>query len=611
MSAKQEAGTGERREFRMHKNLLWSVVQSQAGTLSKAILEGVMNSVDAGASFCRIEITRDTLKIVDDGKGFTSRKEIEDFFEQFGTPHQEGDATFGFYRMGRGQLMSFCTNRWRSGNFLMDVNIRDNGLEYDLHTLPEYVAGCEIDCALYDKLEASALIRLIDELRELCKYAPIKVLVNKERISKDLSSIKWTDEDENAYYLIRDSARAMEVFNLGVLVRSYWSGEFGTTGIVVSKKQLKVNFARNDVLVQKCEVFKAISQKLRSYAKKEASKKPKNNEAFRQMMMEKMMTGAFDTLGEFVEAVREAKVITDYSGKHFSLEGLLHQVRGRGGSLVAAEEHSIKADKVQQGRLALVVDPKTMQRARNLSLPEILTRIESNLSTFMQGNPRAATYMLETFERLQAAIVDLEVVGALIDESMKIIEPEQYTKEERLLLGVLQRLSYQFYGATGSRGERKLGIMESESYDGVTDGKKMVLLNRKFMQIGGSAGAVFKAFDALKSLLLHEYLHDSDDSSGHGHPAEFYERFHDILANDQRTQWFVYEAARLYLAARRKAGARMRAGDLHSLDVLLIEDIGNIEGITEAEWNEAKASIDSTATERSAVEEEPSLELAN
>jgi hypothetical protein len=36
--------------FKMHPKLLLDVIQRQAGTLSKAILEGVMNAVDAGAT---------------------------------------------------------------------------------------------------------------------------------------------------------------------------------------------------------------------------------------------------------------------------------------------------------------------------------------------------------------------------------------------------------------------------------------------------------------------------------------------------------------------------------------------------------------------------------
>ena len=35
--------------FTMHPQLLYSVIQRQAGTLNKAILEGVMNGVDARA----------------------------------------------------------------------------------------------------------------------------------------------------------------------------------------------------------------------------------------------------------------------------------------------------------------------------------------------------------------------------------------------------------------------------------------------------------------------------------------------------------------------------------------------------------------------------------
>jgi len=611
MSQENQSQNGERRQFRMHKDLLWSVVQSQAGTLSKAILEGVMNSIDANSTYCKIEVNREKLSIVDDGKGFASRTEIEQFFEKFGTPHKKGDAVFGRYRMGRGQLMAFTENKWRSGNFSMTVNIRDLGLEYVLHTLPENAPGCSIACTLYDKLEPSGVIRLLDELRGLCKYAPIPVFINGERVSQDLSTIKWTDEDEYAYYMVRDSGRSMEVYNLGVFVKEFWRGEFGACGMVVSKRQLEVNFARNDVLANKCEVFKHISAKLRTFAKKSASEKPRNNEAFREMQMDKMLTGSFETRDEFVEAVRESKVITDYSGKHLSLEGLIRQVRTNGGALVSAEEHSIKADKVQQAKLAVVVDPKTMLRARNLSLLDIIKRIESNFRTFMEGDTQATMYMLDTFAELKDSVADLDVVGAMIDESFNIIEPAKYTKEERLVLGVLQRMSYYFVVATGQQESRKLGMFESEGHDGMTDGSRMILLNRKFVKIGGSAGNVLKAFDSLKSLMLHEYLHDSSDSTGHGHPAEFYERFHDILSDNGRMNDFSYDACRLYLAARRKAGAKMRGGDLQLLDTLLIEDIGNVEGLTEEQWNEAKDSRYSAEAEAQNEAEESELALTD
>ncbi len=95
----QGATDAERRSFRMDPALLWSVIKSQAGTLAKALLELVMNSIDAGASQVSITLTGTRLKVEDDGRGFQSRTEVTSWFETFGTPHKEGDARWGKFRM--------------------------------------------------------------------------------------------------------------------------------------------------------------------------------------------------------------------------------------------------------------------------------------------------------------------------------------------------------------------------------------------------------------------------------------------------------------------------------------------------------------------------------
>src|SRR5690606_17939145 len=114
----------ERRTLKMHPHLLWSVIHRQAGTIGKGILEGVMNSVDAGATRCDIILDREHFSIEDDGKGFASDQEIEDFFETFGTPHEEGDAKYGRFRMGRGQMMAFGMNVWHTNNYKMVVDLK-------------------------------------------------------------------------------------------------------------------------------------------------------------------------------------------------------------------------------------------------------------------------------------------------------------------------------------------------------------------------------------------------------------------------------------------------------------------------------------------------------
>ena len=93
-------GRPERREFRMDPALLWSVIESQAGSAEKALLEAIMNAVDAGATRCDITLSETGYSVQDDGGGFKSRDDIEQFFETFGTPHKDGDgAVYGTYRM--------------------------------------------------------------------------------------------------------------------------------------------------------------------------------------------------------------------------------------------------------------------------------------------------------------------------------------------------------------------------------------------------------------------------------------------------------------------------------------------------------------------------------
>ena len=135
----------EKRQFKMDDNLLYSVIKAQAGTPEKALMEAVMNCIDAGASRCEVALDENGYTVLDDGRGFTSRKEIEQFFETFGTPHNENDATYGKFRMGRGQLFAFSSTLWRSGIFSMEVDIKRDGLSYKLTENPKNLyKGCAI-----------------------------------------------------------------------------------------------------------------------------------------------------------------------------------------------------------------------------------------------------------------------------------------------------------------------------------------------------------------------------------------------------------------------------------------------------------------------------------
>ncbi len=140
------ASKKEQRRLTVHPHLIYDVITMQAGTLSKAIQEGVQNTFDAGATRCDVRLTSAQFTVTDDGKGFGSREEVEQFFEVFGLPHEptSGTQRFARFRMGRGQIFSFARTTYESDRFTMAVDIKNSGLDYELS---EYRVGSHNHCA--------------------------------------------------------------------------------------------------------------------------------------------------------------------------------------------------------------------------------------------------------------------------------------------------------------------------------------------------------------------------------------------------------------------------------------------------------------------------------
>lgn len=252
----------QRRSLKMHRKLLLDVIGRQAGSLDKAILEGVMNAVEAMAEAKlakpRVDIEFSEaaegkpahLRISDKGKGIRDEAEIEAFFETFGTPHTESEtAIWKQFRMGRGQLFNFGVNRWRTATFNLTVDVANWGLDYEFENDLEFVQGCVIDIDLYKNPVGngySSAEALKAAVKKQIEFMAVPVFFNGERLSTDPATLTWDDEDEYAYYLWARGAN-LTVFNLGALCKTIPASDAGVTGVVVSKQQLKINFARNDI----------------------------------------------------------------------------------------------------------------------------------------------------------------------------------------------------------------------------------------------------------------------------------------------------------------------------------------------------------------------------
>ena len=196
--SKMSAVATEKRTLKMHPKLLLDVIGRQAGSLDKAMLEGGMNAQEAinalkmSGGVCKdeniymtytktdnptSEVLEDGRKkgnlnrkivitIEDMGKGITTKKEIEEFFETFGTPHDESEhKIYAQFRMGRGQMFNFGRNVWRTGTFELTVDILKNGLEWEFKENLPFVDGCHITIELYKKYVDSWPAHTVDCLK--------------------------------------------------------------------------------------------------------------------------------------------------------------------------------------------------------------------------------------------------------------------------------------------------------------------------------------------------------------------------------------------------------------------------------------------------------------
>ena len=256
----------ETRALAMHPKLLMDTIKRQAGTLQKANLEGVMNAIEASSPVVRIELKIDgsnaKLSIGDDGIGIETKQEIEDFFETFGTPHNETENTiWKQFRMGRGQMFAFGKNVWRTATFKMTIDIEKDGLAYELQENLPYFNGCQIDIDLYKNpigYSHSSIEAYKESITEQIKFMEGTILFNGEQINTPASECKWDFQDKNAYYLFNIGCD-FKIYNLGAFVMKSSPFDIGMMGISVSKKQLKVNFARNDIQ-HDCVVYNSMKK---------------------------------------------------------------------------------------------------------------------------------------------------------------------------------------------------------------------------------------------------------------------------------------------------------------------------------------------------------------
>ncbi|KVO15235.1 hypothetical protein WJ74_10875 [Burkholderia ubonensis] len=540
--------------FELDPAIIHHIIYSQAGSIGKAVIELIMNSADADARSVVLTMSKDGFTCKDDGRGFATREDVLRYFGRFGTPHQEGDATYGRFRLGRGQIMAHASTVWRSRDWQMAVDTRTMGYAYDFDNLDDLkppvpsVAGCEITGTWYEPLTDTELLSATQEIRDLVRYTPVAVELNGRVISRDPRSEKWDHEDEFAWYRVKVEG-AVSIYNQGVLVRHDSSHQWGAGGLIVSKRAISLNVSRTEILRKTCTVWQPIAKQFGAMAREISAQlgDHRKTEASREKAAHDLLAGTDNLLQVFASG----EVITLLPGKrHLSLFGFL-ELNGRmhgGQASVAENAFDIpKAEAIAREKIAQIVHPITLARFNcptTEDFRDALQRIMPIVRERWAALPQEERYRLRVWNIDGIAVPDFidfaTLREAFIERTTIVLEKDTLDRETRRMWTALRWCLQQYAGlCAGGRKTRNRGahylsgdehrkhilLGESNAMEAWTDGESYIAYNANIVR--RLRQDPIKTAGYLFSLTEHEVAHQGD-SIDCGHDEAFYQRYHDI-----------------------------------------------------------------------------------
>jgi len=504
-------------EFEVDKAIVGDLIYSQNGTIATAIRELVMNAIDAKSLTCEIRLGPTGFEIIDQGEGFGSRENIEKFFKRFGEPHTNGDAVFGRFRIGRGQIMAFGSITWHSDEFKMKTDVSKNGHGFTLiEDKVDTHRGCKVYGNFYSSINDWELRIAKEEICKLVKYTEQDVTYNGLQISYNHST-QWDYEDEDVKIIWNPSREdGIMLYSLGIFVKDINRHHYGINADIVTKKALKLNMARNEVS-ENDPLWKKISGLLQEQALKEGRSKIKGNqidENTRRSLIRQVLQNNI----EFDEAQR-MPLIRDCRGHTVMICNLWTNKRPLTISPTAGDR---VAGRLASRKMATVLHYDELRIWGVDGLEELVELMaeKSEISRYRGLMDDIKGIRIEAFNKLAMGV----------NEELNLIKFADLKPREASARAALQYASDIMskrinYHVDDEITKRRISIGESDVADGWTDALSFIAIGRHMLPLldKGYYGAV-----QLATLMLHEYCHNENDMGSHEHDFIFYERYHDI-----------------------------------------------------------------------------------
>jgi len=542
-------------KFVAHENVVVHFIKSQGSTHGKAIIEAIMNSVDAKATAVHITIDSNSIKIEDDGKGFESVKQVRHVFNVFGQPHvasEDGlstDARYGTFRVGRGQLFRFGINLWESNKYSMLVDCEKHGMKYklDVHRTLKF-KGCRVNIELYKPLETWTYNHTISELELGCKYVSIPVYVNGRCLSQNPDTDKWDIVNDDVYMRIGNAhgGQGIEVYNDGIFVETIYKSYYGCTGVVCTRKPLHLNTSRSQV-IRDCELWVRIVKLIKEQTQDTIRRKSRLTDDEISAVWVQWRDGTFN-----IHDFRQSRIFKDITGVSWSLSMLRTQASHTSTKrkfeldlsgrlrIAFAEASSSIADRVMQHGKGIVLDICMLKLAGVKTPEEFLT-------VMTRGH--------YTCDKLFAMVSLNHLNNDVEDSGHKLIDPRLLTKVEKRIIDFLNSAWNGRSKLARESGMRVIRLGVSTGADGWTDGSSYIAINRKWLS-ERTYGSVSNWVDII-NLLAHEYCHDDASDKGHIHDEHFYRDYHDwVLRKSASVVDYAYSG---FLAKLRQGNVNLKS----------------------------------------------------
>ena len=522
---------GEFVPFDVHSSIIGDLIALQAGSLSKAVLELVMNALDAKASSIAVESLRSgtALRVRDDGRGFESEAEIREYFATFGFPHDVGgpDRRFGRFGLGRGQIMAYGSAVWRSRGFEMRCvkDSKGHGFRLLRHAHGE-PAGCEVEVELRFPLHSWDFDELTRALGHALAYVDADVRIDGRRVGVAPESVLWTRETERLRLRVDPFQHGLSVYSQGVLVTSYSHACHGVSGVLVSRNgsPFVMTLARNEIVERDCPLWE---EALGLLAEQRQARRRQGTltDADRAAWWRDVLCGRVRSC-----EVWRSPVLKLVSGRSVSPSYVCSVYHGC--FSIAPRLSSAVGDQAIRRRLAAVLVPETNAW---LGLGEGSCEGDAEIVLSKLFAEEIASDRCANFSETFWADLDEAVALARI-----VVPVKEWTRTEHALMAGLRAMGAVLSNALGYRAvtfeeadwshwrcTRRIELGEAGGTAAWTDGRRWIGFDRFYLARHGRRG--WPGWRHLSRVLLHEYAHDVPDGAAHMHDMEFLLRMHDTF----------------------------------------------------------------------------------